>query len=312
MNFRHRLALFLVVTLAAVQIFTGLFAYTYLRESILDKAKKELVAEASTFTRQLNVLSERVAHDVKILSLDYALREAIAQQDYGTELSVLRNHGNRVGATRMMLVGMDGSISADTGAHSQGKKFAFASLLDGASETGQQAALARLDGQVYWVVTVPVRAPVTIAFIAACIPVDKALLAKLDSISSMPRSIALATEDKKGSWHIAARSGQDATRLEVPTEIASGTASVTERQGREYLTFVAKLATAKESKPILAVMGYPLDEAFAAYRAIILPVVLALLIALALAVVGLTIVVRGMSRPLEILALHAQRIAAGD
>ena len=71
------------------------------------------------FTRQLDFLSERVADGVKVLSLDYALRAAIGQHDYDTELSALRNHGNRIGATRMLLVGLDGSISADTAAPRQ-------------------------------------------------------------------------------------------------------------------------------------------------------------------------------------------------
>ena len=40
-------------------------------------------------------------------------------------------------------------------------------------------ALATMGGQIYWIVVVPVRAPVPIAFIAACIPVDDTLLDRL-------------------------------------------------------------------------------------------------------------------------------------
>src|ERR1700761_7560482 len=125
MTFRQRLALFLVVTLAAVQVLTALVAYSYLRHSLVEKEKAELAAATQVFLRQLRVLSERVGDDVEVLSLDYALRQAIAQHDYGTELSALRNHGHRVGATRMMLVGLDGLITADTGDHAHTGAFPY-------------------------------------------------------------------------------------------------------------------------------------------------------------------------------------------
>ena len=44
---------------------------------------------------------------------------------------------------------------------------------------GESTALANLDGKVAWIVVVPVRAPVPIAFIAASIPVGDTLLEKL-------------------------------------------------------------------------------------------------------------------------------------
>jgi len=59
---------------------------------LVEGAKRELVAATGKFTHQLDILSERVTSDVEILSLDYALRQAIAQHDYATEMSALRNH----------------------------------------------------------------------------------------------------------------------------------------------------------------------------------------------------------------------------
>src|SRR5665213_1742839 len=146
MGFRHRLALFLIVTLAAVQVLTALVAYSYLRHSLVEKAKVELTAATGVFLRQLGVLSERAADDVEVLSLDYALRQAIAQHDYQTELSALRNHGRRIGATRMILVGLDGAIAADTGAPmSAGRPFAYADLMDDSAVAGERTALATLN-----------------------------------------------------------------------------------------------------------------------------------------------------------------------
>src|ERR1700679_1187041 len=115
MSFRQRLALFLVITLVAVQTLTAFIAYAYLRQDLVERGKRELTVAMGVIKHQLDFLSNRVADDVEGLSLDYALRSAIAQQDYGTELSALRNHGHRIGATRMSIIGLDAKITADPG-----------------------------------------------------------------------------------------------------------------------------------------------------------------------------------------------------
>ena len=315
MGFRHRLALFLVVTLAAVQVLTALVADSYLRHSLVEKAKVELGAATGVFLRQLGVLSERVADDVQVLSFDYALRQAIAQRDYATEFSALRNHGHRVGATRMMLVGLDGTISADTGAPGvSGNPFVYSDLLDDSTVSGERTALATLGGKIYWIVVAPIRAPVPIAFIAACIPVDDALLGKLRALSAIPRSIALATVGASGRWMVVARTANGPASIPLPTTAhpRDGGATIDDAKHEEYLTVTAVLGTATHSAPVVAVLSYPLAEAFAAYRAIVPPVLLALAGALLLAAAGAMLVVRRASRPLETLAGSARRIAAGD
>ena len=207
MSFRKRLALFLIATLIGVQALTALFAYSVIRSNLVEQAKSQLKLTASVFTRQLNVLSERVSDDVEVLSLDYALRKAVAENDQATALSALRNHGNRVGATRMMLVGLDGKITADTMSEgAPGTVFPFADLIETASTQDQGTSLAVLDGAIYWIVVVPVRAPVPIAFIAACVPVNDALLEKLRQLSSISQSLALATTNSKGKWEVVSKS----------------------------------------------------------------------------------------------------------
>jgi signal transduction histidine kinase len=315
MGFRHRLALFLVVTLAAVQLLTALVAYSYLRNSLFDQARSELTTATDVFQRQLGLLSERVADDVQVLSLDYALRQAIAQQDYDTELSALRNHGRRVGATRMMLVGLDGKISADTGAPGVlGNPFVYADLLDDSSVTGERTALATLGRKIYWVVVAPVRAPVPIAFIAAWIPIDNAMLGKLAGLSNIPLSIALASKGSRNRWDILARtkSGPTNAALLSPSSLPAGEVASANAQRGEYFTVATTLKTAPHSAPVVAVLGYPLAEAFSAYRAIVIPVLFFLGFALLLAVACAMLVVRNASRPLEALATTARRIATGD
>ena len=315
MSFRKRLILFLIATLIGVQALTALFAYGVIRSNLVEQGKSQLVATTSVFTRQLNVLSERVSDDVEVLSLDYALRKAVAEHDQGTALSALRNHGNRVGATRMMLVGLDGKITADTASErAVGTAFPFSDLIEAASAGNQGTSLDVLDGAIYWIVVVPVRAPVPIAFIAACVPVDDALLEKLSQLSSFPQSLALATTDADRGWAVVSKTAgySPAVQLTGPAALAAKDPVIATEEKDDHLAMMARLKTSEASRPIVAVLDYPLEEALSAYRAVIRPMLMVLAGALLVALFGAMLIAHGVSRPLETLAIAARRIAKGD
>jgi len=316
MSFRHRLAFFLIATLAVIQAVTIAFAYFYLRDGIVERAKRELTSAAHVFISQLAFTSEGAADDVKVLSLDYALRQAISQRDYQTEISALRNHGRRVHAARMMLVDLDGRTVADTGAPSSvGTAFGQTELLNRAVESDEGTAIIAMGGKVFRIVVVPVRAPVPIAFIVAFIPVDNVLLERLRTMSSSSRSIALATLLPGGGWSIAARSNgapDSILRLARAPRALDTVVAMREDRGREFLTVARRLETASVSAPVVAVLGYPLDEALAPYWSMILPMLGLLAVSLLAALAGAMLIVRTVSRPLEGLARTARQIAAGN
>ncbi len=313
MSFRYRLALFLIVMLLAVQGIAALLTYSTIRSSLVENAKRQLATSTTALMRQLDVLGERVGDDVEVLSLDYALRKAVAEHDPETAQSALRNFGNRIGAERMLLVGLDGKISSDTGERlATGARFPFPDLIGRAATDDQATALAVLEGRLYWIVAVPVRAPVPIAFIAACIPVNDVLLNRLAELSSIAHSMALATRSPS-AWTVVARtSGYAPGQINWPSAVVGTAPILINEQRSDHVTMIAGLDTAKGSAPVLALFDYPLDQALSAYWAILKPMLLVLAGALALALCASVLIARGMSRPLEQLAAAARRIAQGD
>jgi signal transduction histidine kinase len=315
LSFRQRVALLFIVTLIVVQGLTALFAYGVVRANLVEQGKDRLEATTQVFMRQLNVLSERVSDDVEILSLDYALRKAVAEDDRGTALSALRNHGNRVGATRMSIVALDGTITTDTASDAaRGTVFPFPDLLDAAVTDNQGTALAVLDGVIYWIVVVPVRAPDPVAFIAAAVPVNDALLERLRELSLVTHSLALATPSADGSWTVVAKTAGfvPAVQLPSPASVPRQASILSTEQSGESLAMTARLATSEASAPVLAILDYPLAEALRPYRAVIVPMLLVLGGALLVALTVAMLIAHGVSQPLEALAATARRIAKGD
>jgi len=312
MGFRQRLALFLVATLIGLQALTVILAYGVVHRNLIDRATRELEGATAAFTRQLDLLSQNVADDVTVLSLDYALRRAVAEDDVATSLSVLDNHGRRVGATRMLLVDLQGTISADTTRYDAiGMKFPFSDLLAEAAAQDRGTALAVLDGGIYWVVVVPVKAPVPIAFIAAGIPVDAMLLERIRGLSATPHSLALASVDARGAWTLVSQSGGVMPRLPAADEFPNTNAiAAAENDGR--LAVTTRLMTAENSDPIIAILDYPISELLGAYWAVLIPVLVVFTGVLAVGLLGVALIARSVSKPLEALAGAARRIASGD
>jgi diguanylate cyclase (GGDEF)-like protein len=315
MTFRVRLASFLVATLAVLQIVTALLVYEVTRHQLVAQGEQQLVVASKAFARQLDDVSARVADNVQVLTLDFALRSAIAQRDRNTVVSALRNHGKRVGATRMLLIGLDGTIEADTADSAQAlTKFPFPDLTQAALEH-PSAAVVAWDGRAYWTVVVPVSAPALIGLIAAAIPVDDAFLARLQDESTLPSTIELAAQTAPGQWEVLAHGSTAIALTPRVTALPQGppqSPMAVNVNGREYVALATRLESSDASAPIIAVLGYSIDDALRPYRSVASAWAILLALGLAFGLLAALVISRGVSRPVEALAATARRIAAGD
>jgi len=315
MGFRFRLASFFVATLIVVQVTTALLVYQVARQELIKEGQLQLQVAASAFVRQLDDVSTRVADSVNLLALDYALRSSFAQRDEATLLSALRNHGRRVGASQMFAIDVDGTVQADTrGDYAQGAGFPFADLTDHALERPASAVVALQKG-ASWMVVVPVFAPDLIGFIAAVIPVDDQLLARLQAQSTLPKQVELASLSRDGQWTLLAHGNGAAVMVAnvLPARARLLTQPKTiDLGGREYVVQGIWLDRSERSAPVAALLGYSVDEALRPYRSVALAWGVLSLFGLLAGLLGAWLIARGVSQPIERLAVSARRIAAGD
>ena len=318
MSFRVRLGLFLVAMLIAVQSLTAVLIYKVTRNALIDEGERQLTATAAAFVRQLDDISERVADNVQVLALDYALRSAVAERDRATVLSALRNHGRRIGAARMLLVDLDGTIRVDTlgdgAAPAAAAKFPYEELVAKAP-LGRTTAVVASEGKAYWMVVVPINAPQPIALVAASIPIDDALIARIQKLSGLPKEIELAARFGDGEWQVVARGNENAA-LTAPLAAHGGDLparpELVSLGGREYLALGTRLERAPQGAQLAAVLGYSIDEALRPYRSVATAWASLLALGLAAGLLGTLLIARSVSRPVELLASTARRIEAGD
>jgi len=315
MSFRLRLSVLFVATLVAVQIFTALLVYTVARRALIAEGERQLTAGAAAVARQLDDISSRVADNVQVLALDYALRAAIAQRDQSTVLSALRNHGRRIGAERMLLIGLDGTIRSDTATQpGDGQQFPFPDLAD-AALVRPAAAVVAMDGKAYWMIVAPVYAPEPIALIAAGIPVDNPLLARLQQLSALPNTIELVTDSGNGHWTDIAR-GSGGVALAAALTAAGHSLplqpTLVRADGREFVALATRLRESQRSAPVAAVLGYSLDDALRPYHSVAIAWASLLALGLAAGLIGAMLIARSVAQPIEALAATVHRVESGD
>lgn len=129
-SLQSRIVALFVVLMLAVQgggfLLTSAAGVAGARQTVAD----ELATGERIFLRVLDQSAQRLVQGARVLSADFAFREAISTADRETIASVLRNHGERIDAAYMTLIGLDRRVIADTfDTAAEGRPFAFQRLI---------------------------------------------------------------------------------------------------------------------------------------------------------------------------------------
>jgi diguanylate cyclase (GGDEF)-like protein len=316
-----------------VLVFVGLFALIQgVAFVVMDQGRtrvalahvsQELDAGERIFERLLSQDREQLERSAIVLATDYGLREAIATNDVNTIVSALRNHGDRIDASVMQLISLDGRILADTKGHRvAGEPFRFRRLLELADAAGKASAIVVMSDRLgYQLVVVPVRAPDVVAWVAMGFLLDDKRARDLRDAINLEVSFAyqpVATEWRLLASSLARTGGEavvDALQAQPGLDdrlAASGTLRLaTALPDGQYESRLVALAD-DSGAGVVAVLHRSLEAAMRPF-AVLGQIFLAIGVAgLALFVAGSVMVSRAIARPVHALAVVAKRIEGGD
>jgi diguanylate cyclase (GGDEF)-like protein len=280
------------------------------RKSIGD----ELVRGARVFDRLKEQDTQRLVQGARLLSSDFAFREAVASGDRGTIASVLWNHGKRIDADIMMLVGLDGDVIADTSGETWGKPFPFPRLLEEASKSQRASSITMVHGRLHELVIVPVLAPARIAWVAVGFNVDDALARELGKLTGL--QVSFASRGADDEWRLQASTLPSDEREALARDFAADRFSLTDNEGNAAfrdgaVTRVLPLSTEAYAN-VVAVLQQPIAEALEPFRRLQHQLLLVSLFAVGVSILASVLIARGIARPVRELANVARRIAGGD
>lgn len=307
-SLQFRIVAFFVALLAMAQIVAFFLVNDANLRISRETAAHELATGEKVFQRLIDDKGKQLRQAARVLAADFGFRDAIASRDGETILSALQNHGGRIGAQVVMLSDLDNVLLADTlHTHSQGTSYPFPELL--ANAATQAATIKLIDGKLYQIVAVPVKAPTVIAWVTMGFAVDDVVAKDLQALSASQVSFLGKTA---ASWQIFAStfaaSQRDSLLRLLPNQPQGHRWRLA---GEDFETRLLVLSN-DANAPVYALLARSLNETMASFYALQKTLVVLFLGSLALCLVLSLQIARRITQPLRGLALVAKRIQSGD
>ena len=310
-----RIVVFFVILLAAVQV-TAFFLVSAANQEI---AKREIANQLEigerVFKRLIEQNGRQLSQAATVLAADFGFREAIATRDMGTIVSVLGNHGARVNASVVMLVGLDNNLLADTLRSDQtGKPFAFPDLIAAAQERRQASAVVLIDGQPFQLVVVPVLAPLPIAWVAMGFAINDRLAQDMRALTTLHVSFLVGQANNR--WALSASTLPVEEKERLPPRLTdafrdtAATTSVSLRD-REYETRALVLQRQGESRIVVA-LQQSLETALQPFNQLSRTLIALALASILVSIAGSIVLGRNLTRPISRLTASTRRMRDGD
>jgi diguanylate cyclase (GGDEF)-like protein len=198
MALRTRIAVTFSILLAAV-LAAALGAVSATNRGNAEReVQRQLDVGASVFSRLLESNRRQLTQAAQAVAADYGFREAVATRDTDTLVSVLENSGKRIGAAMVVLTSLDGDVIAASGLHVKaGSRFPLSPEQHG-SVAGDSATSLMVDnGRIYQLVTVSVRSPLPVAWIAMGFELDARAARELADITGLAVTLSV---NSGGRW----------------------------------------------------------------------------------------------------------------
>jgi diguanylate cyclase (GGDEF)-like protein len=310
-SLRHRITAVFVGLLILVMALILLLVARSNERIVSEEMGREFTAGSHIFTQLVGENQRRLEIAATLLAADFGFREAIATQDRPTIRSVLRNHGQRIGASVMMVISPDGQVIAETQrSDASSRPFPFQDMLATAESAGKSSDFKVMnDSRLYQIVMVPILAPRLIAWVAIGFPVDDVWVRDL----SEKTGLAVSVVRSNGAGTLLVASSLDgARRSALPAALGTLLKKNNTQQnllldGEHYQTLSLPLGTAAST-----VLQRSLDQAKAPFRAIQTALYIITLGGIAVFVFGSIMFARRIAGPVNQLASVARRIEAGD
>lgn len=323
-----RIVLAFTLLLLLIQAASLVMINDILSDSTNQDIRRNLLAGQRVFNLLREDNNRQLVQSASIMSSDFAFRKAVATADYGTVVSALANHGARINADVMLLVGTDGKLVADTlpakdagHAGHTGQTFQLPELIAIAEQQKQAATMVVLNGALYQMVVVPVLGPLPIAWLVVGFSIDDKFARNLQSLTALNVSF-LARNKPGGQWQLLATTLSSGTSGALPHRLPSlpdtksaettSTGIVTLHMGDEdYMSLTSGLET-QGGTHIIAVLQQSLQQALEPLRRLQAFLLFLSGISLIAMLAASYKIARSITKPISELGSLAVRIQQGD
>jgi len=310
LNFRTKVVAIAVVLVTAIQIGTLVPVLNEVRSEQAKQANRSLDLAGRIYDQYMQSRSELLELNVSTIVLDFPFRTAVGDGDARTMRSVLENHAGRAGIATAAVFDLDGNHIASIG---------------GGRDLWPGAALQRFAGdpaaiepvmsvefigrQPFHVVTVPVQAPVPIAWASLALPIDEQFAREIETLTDMKSTvIGFGAAGAEVFATTLPDDVRDAALEGVRLGVGNGNEASLGRSG----SWITRLLPYHSDAPgVYVAFQLPLTGVLEAYGILRDRLIATFAIALALTIVAAIGLSRMVTRPIAQLVGAARRMAEG-
>ncbi len=309
-SFQARIAVVLILLLSAVVAALYLAVQAATSVAVRGQAGEQLDVGTRVFEQALEVRSRQLQDAAQVLAADFGFKAAVASGDRQTIRSALLNHGKRINAGLVLMLGLDGQlqVSSDERLGESGAQRLHAQLRQ-RQGPGAQRLLMPLGERLYLLVQTTVNAPLPIARVLMGFEVDQAFAREMRELTHLELTLAALVEGRPSHW-ISTLPSAARSDLSVLLEGEAAAAELVVA-GERYLGQRLVLAQGDDFQ-IQALLHKSLSQAQQAFARLDRNILLIASAALLASLGGALLLARSVSLPVRQLAAVAERVGQGD
>lgn len=311
-SFQARIASVLILLLSVVVCALYFAVQTATNAAVRSQAREQLDVGSLVFQQLLDVRGRQLLDAVQVLAADFGFKAAVASGDNATIRSALANHGARIKADAVMMLGLDGRLEISTDPQIQGQTAQRLSVeAMRRQREGVQIFLMPIDDGIYLLVQTTIAAPLPIARVMMGFEVDQRFAAELRELTHLDLTL-VATQDGVAETWISTLPDKPREQLQQDMAAAVVPADGEQRLAGERYLGQRLLLASGEGFAVRALLHKSLSQAREAFAPLDRDILLIALVALLASLGGALLLARTISKPVQRLAAATERIGQGD
>ena len=324
--------IFVFLTLILVVQFVGFVAIWFsINKNARVAITEQLGVGEKVLRTVINRRGENLTLSARILATDYGFRQAIASNDHETIKSALDNSGTRIESDINMLYSPEGQRLVTSGGIPANLIDApILKLIESSQVGGDSFGTAIFNGVPYLLVAVPVKAPLTIAWIITGFEIDDSWAKDIKDVSHLEVSFVTKTnaplKTNLSQWNLSSSTmnksnAQDIIKdipVKLIKQISDKNSVLTKTmdnevsiQGLNYSTRYLELLNQKD-QVLIAVLQRSISESLAPYLTLQLNLLALTILGALVFIAGSIFTAKRITEPLTTLVKTAELLEKGD
>ncbi|MCQ8879956.1 EAL domain-containing protein [Pseudoalteromonas shioyasakiensis] len=269
------------------------------------KVTRDIDVAEGVYKQYLTAKESLLLTAAKVLTSDFGFKGAVATRDADTISSVLYNHSQRINADIMLLLDLSGKlISSNKPDQNFGND--LKQLMNELLTNSEQSSFVVLDGQLYQVILLPVRAPRTVAYSLVGFKISDEVAGELKNLTGMDVSF-IAQNDGVVRSSLVSRP----TPFVPNSYFHQATTSRIFGEQPIYRNRDLHLASLKEH-PVSVLLSADLSQSYTEFEKLFFTLISLAALTIVIGIITSSLLAKNLTMPLSQLASLARQFARGN